>query len=262
MTVIVPIDWTSIMTAIGTVAVAIVAVAVALFAEWRAGIRIRDEREHSATVLAAQQELHDKEIAEERTLAEQRLTRQLEHSAAQIAEERKAADERLKAQLEHSDAQLREERQRAQDSEQLGEAWSVEVLGARTDPETGITTEPGQPIARAMVLVTNHGRYTITRVEAQFSPEGQSLTGSSDNQPMPVNRVAHPCGGDIKGSIGDAYRGVLPPGGAMRFLGDTRLVRDLHSTYPIVRWTDHWNQRWEHKQGQVQRVNEGDPWKP
>jgi hypothetical protein len=43
--VIVPTDWTSIMTAVGTVAVAVVAAAVALSAEWRAGIKVADERE-------------------------------------------------------------------------------------------------------------------------------------------------------------------------------------------------------------------------
>jgi hypothetical protein len=251
------------MTAVGTVAVAVVAVAVALFAEWRGGIRVRSEREHSAKVLAAQQERHDKETAEERALADQRLTRQLEHSAAQLAEERKAADDRLRAQLEHSDAQLREERKNAQDAEQLSEAWAVDLIGAQVGPEPGITSEPDQPIGRPVVIVINQSRYTITRVEARFSPEGQSTIGPSVTQPFAdFDSLPHTLARDLTGTIGDVYLGVLPPGRAMRFLGATVLDRTLRTTYAMVRWTDRWNQRWEHKQGQVQRVDESDPWKP
>ena len=107
-----------------------------------------------------------------------------------------------------------------------------------------------------------YGGSSLKHRVAQFSPDGRSTTPASDTQPMPVARVANPLTSDIRGSIGDAYRGVLPPGAAMRFLGDTRLVSDLRSAYPIVRWTDHWNQRWEYKQGQVTRVSESDPWLP
>jgi hypothetical protein len=251
MTVIVPTDWTSIMTAVGTVAVAVVAVAVALFAEWRARISVTSEREYAAGVLA-----------DERKAADDRLERQLAHSDAQLAEERKAADERLRVQLEHSDAQVREERQAALDAERVAEAWSVEILAAQVGPEKGITTKPGQPIGRPMALVTNNGRFTITRVEAYFCPDGQSTTPASITEQMKFTPGDHPYVSDITGSIGDVFRGVLAPGEAMRFLGDTRLDRDLRATYPIIRWTDHWNQRWEYKQGQVNRVGESDQWLP
>ena len=65
-------DWASIMTAIGTVAVAAVAVGVALFAEWRADKWVAGERRHSAA-----------QLQEER-----------KHSAAQLAGERRIAQER------------------------------------------------------------------------------------------------------------------------------------------------------------------------
>jgi hypothetical protein len=52
---------------------AVIAVAVALFGEWPTSVRVADEREHAAKVLA-----------DERQAAEARLTRQLEHSAAQL----------------------------------------------------------------------------------------------------------------------------------------------------------------------------------
>jgi hypothetical protein len=224
--------------------VAIVAVAVPLFAEWRAGIRIADERLRSVGVLAAQQKLHDKEIGEKRALADQRLTRQLEHGAAQLAAERKAAEERLKAQLEHSYAQLKEERQNAQDAEQLTEAWALEVVGAQRGPEPGITSEPDQPIGRPVVIVINHGRYTITRVEARFSPEGQSTIGHSVTQPFADSgSLPHTLARNLTGTIGDVYVGVVSPGRAMRFLGATVLDRTLRTTYAMVRWTDRCNQR-------------------
>ena len=81
-------DWASATTAIGTVAVAVVAVGVALFAEWRASRRLADERA-----------LHAKEIGDERALGEKRLAEQFAHSDAQLAEERA-----------HSAAQLQEDR--------------------------------------------------------------------------------------------------------------------------------------------------------
>jgi hypothetical protein len=41
-------DWQETATAIGTVAVAIAAIGVAAYGEWRADIRIKDERKHAA----------------------------------------------------------------------------------------------------------------------------------------------------------------------------------------------------------------------
>jgi hypothetical protein len=92
-------DWTNATTAIGTVAVALVAVTVAVFTEWRARERLREEHKRSADVLAEERALHAKEIAEERALADKRLAEQFAHSDARLAEERV-----------HSAAQLLEDR--------------------------------------------------------------------------------------------------------------------------------------------------------
>src|SRR5262249_52370744 len=77
VTIITRPDWPSIVTAIGTVAVAVVAVGVALFTEWRIGKRLRAERERS-----------DKQLAEERALSEGRLReeRKLFQDREQLAE--------------------------------------------------------------------------------------------------------------------------------------------------------------------------------
>jgi hypothetical protein len=92
-------DWASATTAIGTVAVAVVAVGVAFFADLRARRRLREERKRSDDLLSEERALHAKEIAEERALASQRLRDQFAHSDAQLAEERA-----------HSAAQLQEDR--------------------------------------------------------------------------------------------------------------------------------------------------------
>ena len=73
-------DW---LTAVGTVAVAIAAVGVAFFAEWRAGVRVADERDHAAKVLA-----------DERAAADDRLGRQLDQ-----AREREQFDEAYAVQV-------------------------------------------------------------------------------------------------------------------------------------------------------------------
>jgi hypothetical protein len=82
------LDWASATTAIGTVAVAVVAVGVALFTAWRAGLQLREEHKRSDKLLAEEQALHAKEIAEERVLAGTRLAEHFTHSDAQLAEER------------------------------------------------------------------------------------------------------------------------------------------------------------------------------
>jgi len=90
-------DWASATTAIGTVAVAVVAVGVALFAERRAGFRLREEQKRSDDRLAQERALHAKEIADERVRADKMLAEQFAHSDAQLAGERVHAAEQLQA---------------------------------------------------------------------------------------------------------------------------------------------------------------------
>src|SRR6266699_2148258 len=65
-------DWATIMTAIGTVAVAVVAVGVALFAEWRADKRLAAERAHSDERLREERACGDARVADERRLFQER----------------------------------------------------------------------------------------------------------------------------------------------------------------------------------------------
>ena len=130
-------DWQETATAISTVAVAIAAIGVALYGKWRADLRMKNEREHAAEILA---------------------------------QERAAADSRLMQQMAHSDAQLREERLRAQDAEQQASAWAVEVV-----PNLAGGTSDGT--SQLAVTVRNLGSYSIMQVEAQFSPDDKQRAG-------------------------------------------------------------------------------------
>jgi len=58
-----------------------------------------------------------------------------------------------------------------------------------------------------------------------------------------------------------AARDILTPWDAgLRFEADAMEVRDLKSPYLLVRWTDRWGTRWEHKRGEVGQVRDDEPW--
>lgn len=258
-------DWATIMTAIGTVAVAVVAVGVALYAERRADKRVADERKHSAQLLADERDRHDKEIAEERALADKRLADQLAHSASQLAVDRTDADTRLRTQLQHADARLADERKVARDAEQLAEAWAVQVAGGRVFAP-GASTAADLPDEKKrqhpVVILVNTGRYTITRADARFS-DGSGSIGQVIPQPFAdYSGLPMTLARDVVGELGDAYLGVLVPGAAMRFVGTEMTASRLRTVYPIVRWADRWGTTWQHKQGEVRRVADGEQWAP
>jgi hypothetical protein len=219
-------DW---LTAIGTVAVAVAAVGVALFAEWRANKRVRAERAHAAKVLAA-----------ERAAADARLARQLEHSEAQ----QRTADTRFAA-----------ERTAAVEAEQLSAAQSVEVI-----PKLEYGGAVGMTCLAANVR--NLGSSTITGVDCQFSPDGQGLIGYSG-----VERIGEAVGpgryssGQANFSV-SGYSGILIRGTGMEFMTEPVDAKTLSGPYPVVRWTDHRGQCWEHKKGNPRRIGKDEPWSP
>lgn len=209
-------DW---LTAIGTLAVAVAAVGVAFFAEWRAGVRVAAERTHSAKVLA---------------------------------NERAAADARLRVQQELSDAQLRRERDLAREQEQLAEAWAVEVI-----PKVSMDSQTCSLGAD----VTNLCSFTITRVEARFSPDGKSLV--PHEQAERLHELDAGAFGGLHASFSlSGYQGILTRGTAIRFWSDRLDRAVMADPYPVVRWTDRWGQRWQHRKGDVFRIDESEPWSP
>jgi len=62
---------------------------------------------------------------------------------------------------------------------------------------------------------------------------------------------------------GAAFSDSLTPwDSAMRAATDLLDVAQLTDPRVIVRWTDRWGTRWEHKRGDVRMVDESAPWVP
>jgi len=211
-------DWASIMTAFGTVGAVIAAVGIALWAEWRSGRRLADERERS-----------DRQLADERA-----------HSRAQVEEERRIARER----------------------EQLAEAYAVQVAAAEVPVRIAGDDEGGGK--QLAVIIVNRAKFTITRVQAQFSPDGMSLIPHHAYKRVPGF-------GNLEGSVRSGWGpsderalfGVLTPWDlSMLFETETVHVKFLKSWYPVVRWTDRWGARWEHRRGEVRQVRDDEAWAP
>jgi hypothetical protein len=212
-------DWATIMTAIGTVAVAVVAVGVALFAEWRADKRLANERAHS-----------DEQLREERA-----------HSAAQIAEERHIAQER----------------------EQFAEAYAVQVTLMRS----GVHGEGEDAAQRLIVAIVNHGVQTITRIEVRFSPDGASVIPARKQERLTVDLNLPPGGRVAARFVASAEARTFSDRLTAWDTGmtaETDPIGEQRLTDPrvIVRWTDRWGTRWEHKRGEVRQIRDGEQWLP
>jgi hypothetical protein len=233
-------SWTDVLTAVGTVGAVIVAVAIALFADYRSGERIKEERGRSDRVLA-EQRAQDKAAIE---------------------------DERA-----HGRVQLEEERQVTRDREQLAGAYAVQVTLAEraqpgrtvvlTDGPPARSSEPKPQVTHLAALVRNLGSFTITRVEAVFC-SGNSIVphrgfkrlNSFANLPESL-KVGYKAAAEI--NLNDV---LTPFDLGMRFESHEMTTDQALTPYPIVRWTDQWGTRWEHKLGVVRQVPDGAPWEP
>lgn len=216
VTIVTRPDWTGIMTAIGTVALAIVAVFAPIYTEWRANKRLKTEHERS-----------DKVLADERALSETRL-----HAERQIARNR----------------------------EQLSEAYAVQVVLVRYAEGS-----ENQDSNYLEAMIVNRGNYTISRIEARFSPDGKNLishrvqirmAGISNLPPEMHAQVltARPA------EAASANDLLTPWDTGMRVRTDAIGVNHLTDPQTIVRWTDQWGTRWEHRRGDVRQVDEGAEW--
>ena len=222
------------MTAFGTVGAVIVAVGIALWTERRSDRKVREERRLSAVALAEQRALDKAAIVDERA-----------HGLAQLEEERRLARER----------------------EQLSEAYRVQViLGERLGTSVGRNGYGDKGPAETKVLaamVSNSGSYTITRVEAQF------CIGISMRQPHRhegfANAAILPDAvlGDFRPAPELPLQRVLTSADwGIRFETDEIHVKYLTGPYAVVRWTDEWGTRWEHKRGVVRPISEDEQWAP
>jgi hypothetical protein len=204
------------MTAIGTVAVAVVAVAVALFADWRADKRVAAERAHS--------------------------------------------DERLREERERSDAQLAEERRLFQKQEQFAAAYAVQVTLMRSG-SIGSAKDEAQ---RLIAAIVNHGAQTITRIEVRFSPDGRGVISARKQERLAVDSGlpgSPMTARHVRSAEAATFSDRLTPWDH-GMTAETDPIGVDHLTDPrvIVRWTDRWGTRWEHKRGDVQTVDESAQW--
>jgi hypothetical protein len=235
----------------------------------------------AVTVVLATRERHDNErrLLEERDVANQRLQEEQQAADRRLAEQRTAADERLAKEQQAADGRLRderqaagerlqEERQAALEREQLAQAYMVQVTAARMTPEEygSLASIPSDVEASCPVaIIVNGGAYTIRRIEAQLCMRGNTLTSYGrpqhfsswwnldDDDPI-ISGVARP-----EPSI--VHTTLTPTDRGLRFLHDAVHEPNLVGCYPIVRWQDHWGTWWEHRQGIVRRIQEGEDWR-
>lgn len=228
------------LTALGTVGAVIAAVWIALWTERRSGKRLRDERERSDRVLAEERERGD------RTLADQR-----KHDWEVVHEE---------AMRRRSD--LDQARWTDEVRAQLAQAYLVEVLPGE---KRGPGESPGSSRSRVLAaVVVNGGSFTITDVEVVFRLNGRL----EPVQPQRHERLSRlqDLGGPLKGGFGpspgfESERVLTPWDLGIRFESPVVPLEVLEDPYPVVRWTDRWDTRWEHRRGQVRQApGDGDLW--
>lgn len=216
--------WPSEWTAIGTVAVAVVAVAVALFAEYRAGKRVASERAHAATVLA---------------------------------DERKDAAALLQRQLDQSDRQRQEDREHGQCQQQEAQAWAVAVMLSivylEQEPETAGARSLSDTEVCFVAEVLNYGERTIGQIRARLFTDGDEPAGQI--QPAYVPREPQSPHSPIADTLMQGP-GVLPPGAGMRFTTEIMTVSLLKHPRAEVRWRDHRGGSWQNERGEVRKLTE------
>jgi hypothetical protein len=218
------------MTAFGTVGAVITAVGIALWAEWRTARRIREERARS-----------DRLLQEERG-----------HGRAQIEEERRITLGR----------------------EQLAEAYAVQVINARASARAAHgRDDPADPLTRPAAVVVNRGHYAITKVDARFSNGESSQRVVETRHLSALIRLPKELRGlnqELQGSDEEFIPwpddfnvvSLVPRDPGLQLIGPALQTSRSLYMYPLVRWTDRWGTRWEHRRGEVRQVCDDQEWTP
>ena len=161
-----------------------------------------------------------------------------------------------------SHRQALRERVRSHEQEQLTEAYAVQVVQGERPADRHSTLRPSVVVLVATVV--NGGHYTITGVEVMFCIDGEQLQSPATSER--VSSFAGLPGGlrePTDTSQEQAMAGVLTAWDTgMRSESAEVPVERLKGHYALVRWTDEWGQRWEHKLGKVRRVREEEKWVP
>lgn len=139
--------------------------------------------------------------------------------------------------------QLKSERKDILFRESHTEAYAVQVIGIST------------------VIVINHGHYTISDITARLRTRDSHLMNfERSDRIIRVSGEAAELGADATLEA-DFRSDILTPWDtALRFFIDPARISGLVGAYPIVRWTDHGNNRWEYRRGKVEKVEVQAPW--
>lgn len=145
-----------------------------------------------------------------------------------------------------SDRQLRAERREMQGREQLAEAYAVRVLfGAN------------------VTIVVNRGKYTITKVEARLRlGDGTLAEFLSQERLLDIKGLDEELRADATSGLDSiSHADLLTPWDlGLRFIKGPTVTDGLLGAYPVVRWTDRWGARWEHRLGDARTIKPDSSW--
>lgn len=149
----------------------------------------------------------------------------------------------------------------ARDREQLAEAYAVEVrMGDRS---VGAPGERDEAASRVIAVVINHGRYTITGIDAQLR---LSAGGNTSLVPFDKRNLMPALEGESAGlgwRLAKMHADRLTPWDlSLQFESDPIAAPHLPGAYPVVRWVDQWGTHWEHRRGEVAQIEDGEEWVP
>jgi hypothetical protein len=127
-----------------------------------------------------------------------------------------------------------------------------------------ISADSDTPIECAVAIVVDRGHYAIIRLEAQICLNNNNMTSYGRTEHFTSwSTIPQLMTEGLSGGGRDIYLSTLTPYDlGMRYSNDATVVRHLIGSYPIVRWTDRWGMRWEHKRGEVRQIKEGEQWLP
>jgi hypothetical protein len=143
-----------------------------------------------------------------------------------------------------STKKLRKERDETLAAEQLAEAYQIQVIG---DVNT---------------VVVNHGKYTITHIEASLIlKDGPPAAFPVRTRVLQAQGLAAELIQGVPTELtgtkpGDHSDTLAPWDAGLRFVVDASDIANLANAYPVVRWTDRWDNRWEHRLGHVTKIKD------
>jgi hypothetical protein len=143
-----------------------------------------------------------------------------------------------------SNKKLRKERDETLAAEQLAEAYQIQIIG---DVNT---------------VVVNHGKYTITHIEAWLAvKDGPPVAFPSRTRVLQEQGLAAELLRGVPKQLtgtkpGDHSDTLAPWDAGLRFAVDAGDIANLANAYPVVHWTDRWDNRWEHRLGHVNKIED------